>query len=47
MKNFLESYNGRLKFEAKIRALPSYLYRWGQKALKTIEMRQTRRMKLS
>ena len=29
MKNFLESYNGRLKFEAKIRALPSYLYRWG------------------
>ena len=29
MKNFLEVYTGRLKFEKKIRALPAYLYRWG------------------
>ena len=43
VKNFMVTWCGRLKFEEKIKNLPKYLYRWGQKAIRTNEMRKDRR----
>ena len=47
LTDFLITFSGRLAFENKIRALPSYLYRWGCKALKVLKMKEIRREFLS